>query len=133
MKVTKDQAEKAEALYQELVSRAWESEEFKQRLIADPKAVIAEVSGDSTFKGGVEIVVEDQTNPDVVYINIPHKVTADNFELSEEELEMVAGGGTSQNGWNPIKWIGTGLAAAYEFNVAVISAGIDLITGGDEE
>lgn len=130
MKVTKEQAEKAEALYQELVSKAWESEEFKQRLIADPKAVIAEVTGEASPNKNLKIVVEDQTNPDVVYINIPHKVTFDSVELSEQELEMVSGGGTSQNGWNPIKWIGTGIAVYWDTQVQPVIDGVsDLING----
>jgi len=41
---------------------------------------------------GHRIVVEDQTDESIIYLNIPRKVNLDEFELTDEQLEMVAGG-----------------------------------------
>lgn len=41
---------------------------------------------------GKTLVVRDQTDESTVYINIPVKLNIDDIELSEEQIEVVAGG-----------------------------------------
>ena len=37
--------------------------------------------------------MEDQSDSNKIYLNIPQKIDFENLELSEEQLEKVAGGG----------------------------------------
>ena len=74
-----------------LISKCWEDETFKQELIADPAQAIEKLSGRPFDAKGKKIVVNDQTDPSTVHINIPPN--PDNMELTEDQLEAVAGGG----------------------------------------
>ncbi|WP_299618540.1 hypothetical protein [uncultured Tenacibaculum sp.] len=89
MKLTLEQQQKGQDLYNELVQKAWENATFKEELIKNPEATISEVLGQE-FKGNV--VVEDQTNENTIYLNIPRKIDLGNFELTDEQLEVVSGG-----------------------------------------
>ncbi len=73
----------------ELVLKAWEDEEFKQRLVSDPKAAITEMFGVEIPDAiDVKVVEEDLQT---LYVRLPMKpVTED--ELTDEQLEAVAGG-----------------------------------------
>jgi ABC-type uncharacterized transport system ATPase subunit len=93
MKITLEQQEKGKQLHQELVQKAWESATFKEQLINNPEATIAKITGvKSNTSSDVKIVVEDQTDANIIYLNIPAKVNIEDFELTEEQLELVAGG-----------------------------------------
>jgi hypothetical protein len=88
-------------LYAELVQKAWENADFKKELIANPVAAIEKFTGKKlNLPAGKTIVVRDQTDDSVVYINIPAaaKQPVDS-QLSEEQLESVAGGVSI---WPPI-------------------------------
>ena len=92
MNFTKKQKEDNDFL-QQIISKAWEDNTFKQELIASPETAIEKATGKSlNLKENHSIVVEDQTNPDIIYINIPRKFEVDELELTEEQLELVAGG-----------------------------------------
>jgi hypothetical protein len=73
-----------------LINKCWEDTSFKQELVANPVQAIEALSGKPFDLKGRKIIVNDQTDPSAVYINIP--VNPDNMELSEVELEAVAGG-----------------------------------------
>ncbi|GAA3522382.1 hypothetical protein GCM10022393_41170 [Aquimarina addita] len=89
MELTREQK-----LLQTIVHKAWESEAFKQELIAHPIKVIEEVTGECiTLPKGKTIIVRDQTDESMVYINIPAEPNMDDMELNEEQLEIIAGGG----------------------------------------
>lgn len=93
MKITVEQQEKGAALIRTLAQKAWESSAFKEQLIKDPVVAIAQVTGKNlTIPDNKRIVVEDQTDESVIYLNIPAKVDLDELELTEEQLELVAGG-----------------------------------------
>jgi hypothetical protein len=93
MKFTKDQVEKTKKFYEDIISKAWEDDNFKNLLVSNPEAAISEFVGkDVAFPEGTKIEVNDQTNEDVVYINIPHNPNKGEVELTDEQLELVAGG-----------------------------------------
>jgi len=89
MELTKEQK-----LFQTVVQTAWEDANFKQELIANPVKAIESLTGETLkLPEGKTIVVRDQTDDSVVYINIPAEPNMDDMELTEEQLEIVAGGG----------------------------------------
>lgn len=78
---------------QAIITEAWENETFKNDLINNPKEVIESFMGQSiNLPGGKELQVVDQTNENVIYINIPAEPNMEDLELNEEQLEAVAGG-----------------------------------------
>ena len=88
MELTKEQK-----LLETIVQKAWEDAAFKQELIADPVKAILNVTGEHIKPPeGKTIVVCDQTDASIVYINIPPEPNMDDMELNEEQLEAVAGG-----------------------------------------
>ncbi len=82
---------KGQELLQTLITKSWEDESFKEKLIADPKEEIEKITGKS-LSGDKKIFAVDQSNPDHVYINIPAKPDLEDVELTENQLEAVAGG-----------------------------------------
>ena len=87
------QQEKGDNLINALVSKSWEDSSFKQRLIESPVQTIRDFS-DAPFNvpAGTDVVVTDQSNPSTIYINIPAQPDLDSLELTDEQLEAVAGG-----------------------------------------
>jgi len=100
MKVTIEEQKEGQELYQNLVQRSWDDSNFKERLIASPNETIAEVTGREA--SAHNIVVKDQTDPNTIYINIPARVEVDQLELTDEQLESVAGG------WTPLLGLAVG-------------------------
>jgi len=89
MKLTKEQK-----LFQTVVQKAWEDSAFKTALMADPINAIENLTGKRiNVPEGKTLVVRDQTDESVVYINIPAQQSMDDVELTEEQLEIIAGGG----------------------------------------
>ena len=86
--------DKGRDLVQELITKAWESTEFKEQLISNPRETIAEVTGRnvSDMANTRRIVVEDQSDENIIYFNIPAQVDLDEVELTDEQLEKVSGG-----------------------------------------
>lgn len=80
-------------LYAQIVQRAWEDADFKKELVANPLAAIEKVIGKKlNLPEGKTLVVRDQTDDSTIYINLPAKAILDDVELTEKELEVVAGG-----------------------------------------
>ena len=73
-------------------SRAVEDEEFRSRLLADPRAVIEEEL-DLSVPDGIDIQVHEDTT------TTTHFVLPPSAKLAEEDMRAVAGGG---NWCNPI-------------------------------
>ena len=92
--ITQEQQIKGQKTLNTLIERAWEDKEFKSKLIANPKETIAIAMGKdpSSFSPDKEILVEDQTNDSIIYLNIPRRISQDDFELSDEQLELGSGG-----------------------------------------
>lgn len=75
---------------QELRVRALKDQDFRQCLLDNPKKVVEEMSGSSQPEDTkISVYVEE---PDTIYLVIPPVSTKDS-ELSDAELEAVAGGG----------------------------------------
>jgi len=90
-----DTQKRGAAFLQTLTAKAWESDAFKKQLIKNPVETIEQVTGKHLPDlKGKKIVVVDQTDEDVVYINLPAKPNLNELELTEEQLELVAGGAT---------------------------------------
>ena len=93
-------------LYAEIVHKAWENAEFKSELMANPVETIEKFTGNKiTLPEGRTLVVKDQTDASKVYLNIPGKVDLESVELTDEQLEIVAGG-------EVLASVGIGLAVA---------------------
>jgi hypothetical protein len=89
MEITNEQK-----VLQQVINEAWENEVFKNELIANPLTAIEKLTGQRVqLKEGQTLVVRDQTDESTIYINIPAEQNLENVELSEEQLEHVAGGG----------------------------------------
>nr|WP_294924933.1 NHLP leader peptide family RiPP precursor [uncultured Flavobacterium sp.] len=93
MKYTKEHQEKATDLLKTLVEKAWESAAFKDQLLKNPLATIQEFTNEKfSLPDNKRIVVEDQSDESVIYFNIPAQPNFDEFELTDEQLETIAGG-----------------------------------------
>ena len=71
-----------------LVARAWAEDEFRQRLIAEPAAVLAE--NGVSLPEGARVRVVEFSEGDVI-VPLPERPSG---ALSDEDLEKVAGGVT---------------------------------------
>ncbi len=70
----------------QVVAQAWSDDSYKQRLLADPAAVMAEQG--LTPPASKQIRVLEDTD-DTLHVVLPAKPG----ELSDEELDQAAGGG----------------------------------------
>ena len=77
-----------ETIEMEIAGKAWQDEEFMEALRTDPKAVIAKEYG-VELPDNVELKVVEES-PTELYIRIPTNPA--DLELSDDELESVAGG-----------------------------------------
>ncbi len=77
-----------ETIERELSAKAWQDDAFLEELRNNPKAVIAREYGVQLPDTLNLKVVEEQ--PDTLYIRIGNNPA--NVELTDEQLEMVAGG-----------------------------------------
>ena len=85
---------KTQEIIQKVFLQAWEDADFKQQLIANPVEVIERVTGERIqLPEGKTLIVKDQTDDTNIYINIPAEPKMEDFELSESQLETIAGGG----------------------------------------
>lgn len=78
---------------QSVIQRALEDISFKKNLIKKPTETIEKFIGQSiNLPKGKHIVVHDQSDPAAIYITIPTETDTEDIELTEEQLEAVAGG-----------------------------------------
>lgn len=88
MKLTNEQQ-----LLQDVICEAWENETFKKELLENPIETIEKFTGKTVqIPEGKKFVVRDQSNESAIYINIPVNKKVEDAELTEDQLELVAGG-----------------------------------------
>jgi len=73
-----------------LIKRAWQDEKFAQELRSNPKAVFEREVG-SQLPANVNVKVVEET-AETIYLVLPEKPGAGASELSEQQLNAVAGG-----------------------------------------
>jgi hypothetical protein len=73
---------------EKVIAKALEDATFKQQLLSDPKTAVEKIIGKSL--GAVNLKVVQET-ANTIYLVLP--VQAGDNELSDEELDFVAGGG----------------------------------------
>ena len=97
MKLSKEQQAASEVM-NSIISKCWEDEDFKSQLVANPaKAIESFIGKPTNIPEGRKLVVVDQSNDSNIYFNIPAKRNMDDLEMTDEQLEMVAGGGFVDN------------------------------------
>jgi len=83
-----------------IISKAWEDTSFRKELQIDPIKAIEKLTGVKVaVPEGKSLVITDQTDKSKIYVNIPSEPEVENMELTEEQLEAVAGGG-GQRFWS---------------------------------
>ena len=76
----------------QLIDRALKDETFRQELVRDPKGVFTRELG-ITMPEQIQVQVLEES-PTTVYLVLPRSVASAGTELSDADLEAVAGGWT---------------------------------------
>jgi len=85
--------DKKQQVIQKVISKAWEDVKFRKELLINPIEVIEKLTGVKVvLPEGKELVVVDQTDKSKIYVNLPSEPEIDNLELTEDQLEAIAGG-----------------------------------------
>ena len=81
-----------------LIEKSVEDEAFRQRLMEDPKGAVEQDLG-ARLPEEVRVVALEET-PDTIYLVLPgtRMAGAEGVELSDRELESVAGGLATESG-----------------------------------
>ena len=90
METTKEQE-----AYINVVEKCWSDEAFKKELLSSSNPVSVIESGTGirmNVPSNYKVVVVDQTDPNTVHINIPTKSDISDLELTDDQMEAVAGG-----------------------------------------
>jgi Nitrile hydratase, alpha chain len=80
-----------------LINRSLEDEDFRQRLLEDPKAAVEQELG-SGLPEGVEVRAVEES-ADTIYLVLPSaSALGEGEEISDQDLEEVAGGEVGPGG-----------------------------------
>jgi hypothetical protein len=110
-----------------IILKAWEDESYRQSLIANPRAVLSEEIGKPIPDGGSFVVVEEK--PNSFYLVLPQKprlieeVIHESEELTQTELESVAGGAIAVVGTDKWNVVYAGANRYTKFYVVFMGAG----------
>ena len=83
-----DTVKAREALLGKVIARSWDDDDYKARLLSDPRAVLAEAGLD--VPSGVEVTVSEQ-KPGTLHLMLPPKPAGEGT-LDDKALEAVSGG-----------------------------------------
>ena len=97
-----------EKLEENIVSNARKNADYRKRLIDDPKALLESQIG-QPLPSGFKVTVLQET-PTQAYIVLPYDAPKSGSELSDEDLESVAGGKAKMGNVTCTSGSGTGLA-----------------------
>lgn len=86
----KNCSEQEQKNWEIIFEKCREDAAFKQALVANPVQVLEEITGDKLDLHGFEYVITDKSDATKIYIDIP--TDTENVELTDEQLELVAGG-----------------------------------------
>jgi len=93
--------------YTKVLTQAWSNDEFARRLMAEPRAVLAEQGLETAAGSQIEIIRSRDADPDLeaqialwcegattghYVLYVPDMPQIETKELSEEDLDAVAGG-----------------------------------------
>lgn len=107
MELTLEQ-KKAQEFLVGIYTKAWNDTKFKQNLIDNPIETLNAFTGKKiNISNSKSVVVEDQTNPNHIYLNIPAKPDLEDVELNEDQLELIAGGGDDVGFWDAVYFVAT--------------------------
>ncbi len=86
--------QRKQEIIEAIISKAWEDMGFRKELQIDPIKAIEKLTGVRVaIPEGKSLVITDQTDKSKIYVNVPAEPEVENMELTEEQLEAVAGGG----------------------------------------
>ena len=85
-----EQAQTRQDIQTRIIAKAWKDEAYKQELLTNPKAVIEREFG-VEFPADVKVQVVEE-NPTSLHFVLPVSPVAIAQELSEQQLEAIAGG-----------------------------------------
>ena len=78
-------------LERRLIQRSLEDEDFREQLLADPRAAVEQELG-TRLPEGVQVRAVEET-AQIIYLVLPDKsALGQDDELSDQELEAIAGG-----------------------------------------
>jgi hypothetical protein len=85
---------KEQEIIHQVIAEAWTNPTFKQQLIENPISAIKALTGqDIVLPEGKTLQVFDQSDENIICLNIPTEPNLEDMELTPEQLEIVAGGG----------------------------------------
>lgn len=87
------QFSKEQATIHRVITEAWGNPDFKQRLIENPVMAIKALTGcDIEVPNGKTLSVFDQSDKNMVCLNIPQQPSFDDEELTTGQIDAVTGG-----------------------------------------
>ena len=76
----------------QIIAQAWKDDAYKQEILSNPKTVVEREFGvQLPDELNVHVMEENSTN---LYFVLPARPNLSNAELSEDQLEAIAGGNT---------------------------------------
>ena len=92
-----NQAQTRQQIEAQIVAKAWKDEEYKQELLSNPKAIIEQEFGIELPQEVTVKVLEENLTSLYFVLPVNPLETLEDVEVSEEELEAIAGGKAGTN------------------------------------